>query len=573
VVRVTALDWAVLLGTIAFIVVYGIWKYRGTSTMEGYLRGGSDLRWPTIGLSIMATQASAITFLSVPGQAYEDGMRFIQFYFGLPLAMVFISKVIVPIYYRLRVYTAYEYLETRFDLKTRLLAAFLFLLSRGLAAGITIYAPAIILSAILGWSLEWTNLGIGAAVVLYTVLGGTKAVSQTQKQQMVVILIGMALAAAVIVLRLPEGVSVGDATTLAGALGRMNVVDLHFDPQNRYNLWSGLLGGFFLSLAYFGTDQSQVQRYLTGRSTAESRLGLLFNGMLKIPMQFAILFIGILVLSFHFFERPPVFFNEPAWAAASQGEAGASLRAIDARWDDAFEARKTEVYRYLEADRSGDPATIASARQSLVDSQAVMKDLRVEAKAALHAADPRVETEDTDYIFIGFVIKWLPSGLVGLLVAVILCAAMSSTASELNALGSTTVVDIYRRALRPGESDAHYVAASKLFTILWGALAIAFATFASLLDNLIEAVNILGSIFYGTVLGVFLAAFFLKRVGGTAVFLGALVGQAVVTTLFFTSDLGYLWFNLVGCAVVTASASLFALVIPNPRTAPPTRPT
>ncbi|MEZ4269479.1 MAG: sodium:solute symporter [Myxococcota bacterium] len=561
----TGLDWAVLIGTIAFIVVYGTWKYRGTSTMEGYLRGGSDLRWPTIGLSIMATQASAITFLSVPGQAYEDGMRFIQFYFGLPLAMVFISKVIVPIYYRLRVYTAYEYLETRFDLKTRLLAAFLFLLSRGLAAGITIYAPAIILSAILGWSLEWTNIGIGTAVVLYTVLGGTKAVSQTQKQQMVVIMIGMAIAAAVIVMRLPEGVSVGDATTLAGALGRMNVVDLHFDPQNRYNLWSGLLGGFFLSLAYFGTDQSQVQRYLTGRSTAESRLGLLFNGMLKIPMQFAILFIGILVLSFHFFERPPVFFNEPAWAVASQGEAGAELRAIDARWDDAFESRKAQAYSYLEADRSGDPAAIQTARQSLVDSQAVMKDLRAEAKAALHAADPRVETEDTDYIFIGFVIKWLPSGLVGLLVAVILCAAMSSTASELNALGSTMVVDIYKRALRPGETDAHYVRASKAFTILWGALAVAFATFASLLDNLIEAVNILGSIFYGTVLGVFLTAFFLKRVGGTAVFLAALVGQAVVTTLFFTSDLGYLWFNLVGCAVVTLTASILAFAIPNPR--------
>lgn len=561
----TALDWVVLLGTIAFIVVYGTWKYRGTSTMEGYLRGGSDLRWPTIGLSIMATQASAITFLSVPGQAYEDGMRFIQFYFGLPLAMVFISKVIVPIYYRLRVYTAYEYLETRFDLKTRLLAAFLFLLSRGLAAGITIYAPAIILSAILGWSLNWTNLGIGAAVVLYTVLGGTKAVSQTQKQQMVVIMIGMAIAAVVIVMRLPSDISVGDATTLAGALGRMNVVDLHFDPQNRYNLWSGLLGGFFLSLAYFGTDQSQVQRYLTGRSTAESRLGLLFNGMLKIPMQFAILFIGILVLSFHFFERPPVFFNEPAWAIASQGESGAELRAIDARWDDAFEARKVQAYHYLEADRSGDPATIQTARQSLVDSQAVMKDLRVEAKAALHAADPRIETQDTDYIFIGFVIKWLPSGLVGLLIAVILSAAMSSTASELNALGSTMVVDIYKRALRPGQSDAHYVTASKLFTVLWGALAVAFATFASLLDNLIEAVNILGSIFYGTVLGIFLSAFFLKRVGGTAVFLAALVGQAAVTTLFFTSDLGYLWFNLVGCAVVTLTASVLALAIPNPR--------
>ncbi|MCB9729568.1 MAG: sodium:solute symporter [Deltaproteobacteria bacterium] len=561
----TALDWAVLLGTIAFIVVYGIWKYRGTSTMEGYLRGGSDLRWPTIGLSIMATQASAITFLSVPGQAYEDGMRFVQFYFGLPLAMVFISKVIVPIYYRLRVYTAYEYLETRFDLKTRLLAAFLFLLSRGLAAGITIYAPAIILSAILGWSLTWTNVGIGAAVVLYTVLGGTKAVSQTQKQQMVVILIGMFLAAVIIVRLLPEGVSVGDAASLAGALGRMNVVDLHFDPQSRYNLWSGLLGGFFLSLAYFGTDQSQVQRYLTGRSTAESRLGLLFNGMLKIPMQAAILFIGILVLSFHLFVRPPVFFNEPAWERATHGAHAAQLQAIDARWDDAFETRRADAWRYLEADRTGDAQALAQARQSLVDSQAVMKDLRAEAKTALQAADPRIETEDTDYIFIGFVIKWLPSGLVGLLVAVILCAAMSSTASELNALGSTMVVDIYKRALRPGQSDTHYVKASKAFTVLWGGLAIAFATFASLLDNLIEAVNILGSIFYGTVLGVFLTAFFLRRIGGTAVFLGALVGQAVVTTLFFTSDLGYLWYNLVGCAVVMASATALSLAFPAPR--------
>ncbi|MGM0575277.1 MAG: sodium:solute symporter family transporter [Myxococcota bacterium] len=559
----TGLDWIVLVATIATIVGVGIWRYRGATTMAGYLRGGNELRWPTIGLSIMATQASAITFLSMPGQAYEDGMRFVQFYFGLPLAMIVISAVIVPIYYRLRVYTAYEYLETRFDLKTRMLGAFLFLLSRGLATGITIYAPAIILSAILGWSLHWTNLGIGVVVIAYTVLGGTKAVSQTQKQQMVVILTGMFVAAGIILSRLPESVGVHEAASLTGALGRMNVVDTAFDPSNRYNVWSGIVGGFFLAMAYFGTDQSQVQRYLTGRSVAESRLGLMFNGMLKIPMQFVILFIGLLVLTFHLFVQPPVFFNEPAWEDAKQSAEGPRLEAIDARWEEAFEARRGEAEALVTAMESGDEAAVQAAETRLRETQAAMQGIRAEAKEAIVEARPRTETEDTDYIFIGFVIDHLPAGLVGLLVAVILSAAMSSTASELNALGSTTVVDFYRRGFRQGATDAHYVLASKLFTILWGCVAVAFATFASLLDNLIEAVNILGSIFYGTVLGVFVVAFFIKRVQGSAVFLAALVGQATVVTLFFASDLGYLWFNLVGCAVVVFFALLFQAVLPS----------
>lgn len=530
--------------------------------MQSYLKGGSDLRWPTIGLSVMATQASAITFLSTPGQGFEDGMRFVQFYFGLPLAMIVICAFFIPIYYRLKVYTAYEYLETRFDAKVRYLGAVLFLIQRGLAAGITIYAPAIILSSILGWSLQFTILGIGILVIIYTVSGGTRAVSQTQKHQMVVMMSGMIVAAFVIAHNLSDTVSLPHAVKVAGALGKMNIIDFSFDWNNRYNFWSGITGGFFLALSYFGTDQSQVQRYLTGRSVTESRLGLLFNGLFKIPMQTLILFIGVLVFVFYIFVQPPIFFNAPALEAAKSTEFAPQLQALETSYGEAFEVQKAAASRYVEGLERGteDP----NAKAELQAAADTLSEHRTKAKALIAQAVPETETKDADYVFVSFVLNYLPSGLVGLLIAVILSAAMSSTASELNALGSTTVIDIYKRGFRPKASDGHTLLASKLFTAMWGLVALSFASFASLLDNLIEAVNILGSIFYGTVLGLFMVAFFFKRVSATPVFVAALIAQAVVATLFFTSSLGFLWFNVVGCGIVIIVGSLLQPLIGTP---------
>ena len=559
----TLLDWLVLIGTTAFIVGWGLWRTRGeSSTAEGFLRGSQDLRWPTIGLSVMATQASAITFLSVPGQAYEDGMRFVQFYFGMPIAMVLISAVFIPIYYRLNVLTAYEYLESRFDLKTRLLGAFLFLIQRGLASGITIYAPSIILSAVFGWPLEPTIVAMGALVILYTVTGGSKAVSQTQKQQMVVMLGGMVVAAIVIVWRLPEHVSFGRAVDVAGALGRMNVVSFDLDFQDRYNFWSGITGGLFLSLSYFGTDQSQVGRYLTGRSITESRLGLLFNGMLKIPMQFLILFVGILVFVFYQFTAPPLLFNQPVRARVQATAQAGELAALETKWAEAQAGKRAEAERYLAARDSGDSVAEASARERLQATARTAEGIRKEAKAVVSRALPGVETKDSDYIFISFVKDWMPSGLVGLLITVILAAAMSSIASELNALGATTTVDFYKRLFRRDASDRHMLVASKLLTVFWGLVAVAFASFASLLDNLIQAVNILGSIFYGTVLGLFLVAFFLKHVRGHAVFLAAVLSQSTVIVLYATTKIGYLWYNVIGCALVVVLGLLLQPFMP-----------
>ena len=556
----TGLDWAVLIGTITIIAGYGTWKYRNQTSASAYLKGG-DLRWPTIGLSIMATQASAVTFLSVPGQAYEDGMRFIQFYFGLPIAMIIISAVFVPIYYKLQVYTAYEYLEQRFDVKVRVLAATLFMIGRGLATGISIYAPAIILSSLLGWSLNSMNLIIGAIVIVYTVSGGSKAVSQTQKQQMMVIMAGIITAAIVIATKLPDAVTVGGATRLAGTLGRMNIVDFSFDPNSRYTFWSGITGGLFLALSYFGTDQSQVQRYLGGRSITESRLGLLFNGMLKIPMQFLILFIGILVFAFYMFEKPPIFFNSPTLAAAHQTEYSDQLKEVEIQWDAAFNQRRTAAQALTTEDT---PA----AREALKVAQVRMDALRKQAKDLIKLAVPKAELKDSDYIFVSFVLKHLPHGLIGLLLAVILSAAMSSTASELNALGSTSVIDLYKRLLRPNASEAHVIKASKIATVFWGLVAVGFATFASLLDNLIQAVNILGSIFYGVILGIFLVAFFFKWIRGTPTFVGALLAQASVVILYFTSDIGFLWFNVIGCVLVIGfamMAQVFTVAPPSPK--------
>ncbi|MBM7114593.1 sodium:solute symporter [Archangium primigenium] len=558
----TPLDWLVVVGTTAFIVGWGLWRTRGEAqTSEAFLRGGRELGWPTIGLSVMATQASAITFLSVPGQAYEDGMRFVQFYFGMPIAMILISAVFVPIYYRLNVLTAYEYLESRFDLKTRLLGALLFLIQRGLASGITLYAPAIILSAILGWPLEPTILGMGVLVILYTVTGGAKAVSQTQKQQMVVMLGGMVVAAFVIVWRLPETVSFARAVDVAGALGRMNVVSFDLDLQDRYNFWSGLTGGFFLALSYFGTDQSQVGRYLSGRSVTESRLGLLFNGVLKIPMQFLILFVGLLVFVFYQFTAPPLLFNQPLRARVQASERAVEFTRLEEVWALTQADKRVAAERYVAARDAGDVAEEARAREALQAAARAADSVRQSAKTVVSQALPGAEAKDSDYIFISFVKDWMPSGLVGLLITVILAAAMSSIASELTALGTTTTVDFYRRVLRRDATDRQVLVASKLCTVFWGLVAIGFASFASLLDNLIQAVNILGSLFYGTVLGLFLVAFFLKHVQGHAVFLAAVVSQGLVLALFVFSGIGYLWFNVIGCALVIVLGLLFQPVV------------
>ena len=551
-------DWAVLVGTLALIVVVGLWRTRRVRTAEAYLRSGRDIRWWTIGLSIMATQASAVTFLSVPGQAYQDGLGFVQFYFGLPIAVVLLSAFAVPVYHRLRVYTAYEYLEQRFDRKTRQLTGLLFLIQRGLGAGLSIYAPAIVLSSVFGWSLGWTNLAIGTLVILYTVSGGARAVAQTQTLQMVVMLGGMGLGLLFVLRGLPVGVSLGDAMTIAGHLGKTQAVDFSLRLDTRYTVWAGLTGGLFLQLAYLGTDQSQVQRYLTGGSLTESRLGLLLNGLLKIPMQFFILFVGLMVLVFYQFQAPPLFFHQAAWQRATE-VAPVEAAALEREQQGAF-ADKQRTLAALLASRHGAgdgaarDAVEDASRQALRAADARMNAAHEAARALVVRADPRAEPRDADYLFIGFVTRHFPAGLVGLLLAVIFSAAMSSTASALSALGSTSVVDFYKVSVRPGRSDGEYLLAARLFTVLWGVVAMLFAAFAALIDNLIQAVNIIGSLFYGTMLGVFVVGMFLKQVRATPVFLGAIVAQATVLLVFATTPLGYLWYNPLGCGVVVLVA-------------------
>ncbi len=559
-----ALDWVVLAGTLIFIVTYGVWRARLPTTSENFLRGGNQDRWHTIGLSVMATQASAITFLSTPGQGYEDGLRFVQFYLGLPIAMVVLSAVVVPRYYGLRVFTAYEFLESRFDLKTRQLAALLFLIQRGLSAGITLFAPSIILSKVLGWPLNLTTAAIGGVVILYTVAGGTRAVSQTQKQQMTVMLGGLVVAFLWVVWQLPAGVSFGDALHIAGAMGRMNAVDFSFDPSTRYTFWSGITGGLFLQLSYFGTDQSQVQRYLSGRSITESRLGLLFNGLFKVPMQFLILLTGIMVFVFHQFDRPPLFFNQSEWTRVDATAGAAEKQRLEQAHAAAFERKRAAVNEFDAARAAADQPRIDQARAQLQQRAAESAALRQQARALVQRVVPRAEKKDTDYVFLSFVLEKLPQGLVGLLLAVILCAAMSSSSGEITALGSTMVVDFYMRSWKRNMSDRHYVWAARMFTVLWGGVALAFAAFASLFDNLIQAVNIVGSLFYGTILGVFLVGFFTKNIRGTPVFLAALASEAVVIALFLTSDIGFLWYNVIACAVVAALALLLDLLLPRP---------
>ena len=548
------IDYAVLVTTLVAIALYGHWRTRRDRNLAHYLKGDETIRWGTIGLSVMATQASAITFLSTPGQAYESGMGFVQNYFGLPFALIVVCAVFIPIFHRLKVVTAYEYLGQRFDQKTRLLGASLFLVQRGLAAGITIYAPAIILSAILGWNLQLTIFLSGIFVVIYTTAGGTKAVSITSKWQMLVILVGMAVAFAMIIHRLPPDLSFSNAMSVAGSMGKLNAIDFSLDFQQRYNFWSGLLGGFFLSLSYFGTDQSQVHRYLAGGSVAGSRFGLLFNAVLKIPMQFLILLTGVMVFVFYQFEKPPMFFNQPAYEAAAQNDTAGRLPALQTRFDAAFAEKQTRLGELNAAMQSGVEQTVTAARENVARAQRDLQTIRAEVKDTLKGYNPELETKDSDYVFITFVLRYLPHGIIGLLVAVIFCAAMSSTAAELNALGSTTEVDFYRPLIRDDASELHYLIFAKVATAFWGILAIAFALFANLVENLIEAVNILGSIFYGPILGLFICAFFVRFVRGSAVFTAALIAQTIVVILYLNTNLGYLWLNPIGVAAVALCA-------------------
>ncbi len=548
------IDWIVLAGTLLFIVLYGTWKTRGSKNVQEYIRGGNEAKWWTVGLSVMATQASAITFLSTPGQAFHSGMGFVQFYFGLPIAMVIICMVFIPLYHKLNVYTAYEYLESRFDLKTRSLTAILFLIQRGLAAGITIFAPAIILSAVLGWDLTTLNIIIGILVIIYTVSGGTKAVNVTQKQQMTIIFTGMFIAFFLIISYLPEGVTFSKALDIAGASGKMEILDFSFNLDNRYTFWSGIIGGSFLALSYFGTDQSQVQRYLSGKSIKESQLGLLFNGLLKVPMQFFILLVGVMVFVFYQFNPSPLNFNPQTKEVIKDSEYTQEYKVLESKLVEANELKKTYIQKYLIDNDEANKARIGEL--NIADKQ-----IRDAAKELINKADPEVETNDKDYVFIHFILNNLPRGLIGLLLAVILSAAMSSTASELNALASTTVVDLYKRNIKEEKTDKHYVNASKFFTLIWGILAILIACFANLFDNLIQLVNIIGSIFYGNVLGIFLLAFFIKFVSSNATFVAALITQVIVIIGWYYDWMPYLWLNLFGCILVMAIAMILQPIL------------
>jgi len=553
------LDFVVLIGTMLSIAVYGAWHTRGHHSLSTYLRGHEGMGWMTIGVSVMATQASAITFISTPGQGFESGLDFVQNYFGMPLALVLIAVVFVPMYRHLNVYTAYEFLGRRFDAKTRLLGAALFLLQRGLAAGITIYAPAIILSSMLGWRLDLTIALTGLVVIVYTVTGGSDAVNLTQKYQLAIIFGGMVAAFVVLLLKLPAPLT--DALTVAGGFKKLQAVDFSIDVHRRYTFWSGLLGGLFLMLSYFGTDQSQVQRYLSGTSLRESRLGLMFNAVCKIPMQFSILLLGALVFVFYQFEQPPVFFNEPEWKLEARHDPHGRLAALEQQFTAVHAEKERLIRAWLDAKHAGDRAAEAAARVQALAAHDRSEALRAEAKKTLTSLNPEAKTNDADYVFITFVLKHLPHGVIGLLVAAFFAAALSSKAAELNALGSTTTVDFYQHVLKRNASDAHYVAASKWFTLAWGLIALGFALFANLVENLIQAINIIGSIFYGVVLALFLVAFFIRWVRGTAVFWAALAAQLLVFVLYATLTISYLWYNFIGCAACVVFSLLLQAVL------------
>ncbi|MBG7613094.1 sodium:solute symporter [Polaribacter sp. BAL334] len=543
--KLALVDWIILSITLIFIVVYGTYVTRKNTNVQDYIKGGNDTKWWTIGLSVMATQASAITFLSTPGQAFHSGMGFVQFYFGLPIAMIIICLVFIPMYHRLKVYTAYEFLEGRFDVKTRSLTAILFLIQRGLSAGITIFAPAIILSAVLGWDLFSLNIIIGFLVIIYTVSGGTKAVNVTQKQQMIIIFLGMFIAFWMIVNQLPNEITFTKALEIAGASGKMEILDFSFDLNNRYTVWTGFIGGTFLMLSYFGTDQSQVQRYLSGKSVRESQLGMIFNGLLKVPMQFFILLVGVMVFVFYQFNASPLNFNPKATEVVQNSKYASDFQELQAKHIDIETSKKQ-----LLAD--GIQKHEVAEIQSLNEKDAILKEASKAIIDKINVENPleKIESNDKDYVFIHFILNNLPKGLIGLLLAVILSAAMSSTASELNALASTTAMDLYKRSNKIEKSELHYVKASKWFTLLWGIIAISVACIANLFDNLIQLVNIIGSIFYGNVLGIFLLAFFIKYVRGNAVFIAAIITQILIIIVWYLDYLPYLWLNLLGCVLV-----------------------
>lgn len=548
------IDWIILVSTLLLIVIYGTIKTRGAKSSEDYIKAGNQAKWWTIGLSVMATQASAITFLSTPGQAFHDGIGFVQFYFGIPLAIIIVCMVFIPMYHKLKVYTAYEYLESRFDLKTRTLTALLFLIQRSLSAGITIFAPAIILSSVLGWDLTMLNIIIGLLVIIYTVSGGTKAVNYTQKYQMGIIFTGLIISLFVIISLLPDNVNFKSAIDIAGINSKLEVLDFSFDLENRYTIWSGLLGGTFLMMSYFGTDQSQVQRYLSGKSLKEMQLGMIFNGILKIPMQFFILFIGVMVFVFYQFNSSPINFNPQSVEVVTNSSYEKEYNSLEKQLNIIFDEKQNQINNYLSGNYD--------AKYGLSELELKEKELRKNAKSLITLASKekniKVETNDKDYVFITFILNNLPKGLIGLLLAVILSAAMSSTSSEINALATTTAIDIYKRN-KKNVTDQEVLKYTKIFTFVWGIIAIAIASIAYLADNLIQLVNIIGSIFYGNVLGIFLIAFFLKFIKSNAIFIGAIITQIIIIYGWYNDWMPFLWLNLFGCLVVIAISSALQL--------------
>lgn len=555
------LDWLVTGLTLSFIVFYGMWKSRNAQNIQGYLLADKQLPWYQVGFSVMATQASAITFLSAPGQGFSDGLRFVQFYFGLPLAMIVLCVTFIPIFHRLNVYTAYEYLEKRFDTKTRSLTAFLFLLQRGLSTGITIYAPAIVLSTILNIDLFTTIIINGILVITYTVYGGTKAVSYTQMLQMSIIFGGLIIATFIIIDLLKINVSFGEALQIAGKMDRLNAIDTTFDVDNKYNLWSGLIGGFFLQLSYFGTDQSQVGRYLTGSSIQQSRIGLLMNALIKIPMQFFILFIGVLVFVFYQFNTPPIFFNQYEINTIKKSNYAAEFVSIEEQYKAANEAKGKDVLNLVSALKTEDQAQIDKAQTALQNAEKQCLVIKKKGTDLMLKNNEKADTNDTNFVFLIFVTKYLPHGVVGLLIAIIFLASMGSTASGLNSLASTTVIDFYKRHQKTEKNDRHYLTVSRISTLLWGIFCIIVALFAQKLGNLIEAVNILGSLFYGTILGIFLVAFYLKKVGSVAVFWAAIVTECFVIYAWINELSAFLWLNLIGTLLLMLLAYLIQVFL------------
>ena len=562
------LDFVVLISSMLGIAGYGIWRTRGRCTLNTYLRGEGKTPWFSIGLSVMATQASAITFLSTPGQGYLGGLGFVQIYFGVPLALIIIAIFFLPVFQKLNVYTAYEFLGKRFDGKTRLLGAILFLLQRGLGAGLTIYAPAIVLTTVFGWPLDLTIICSGLLVIIYTVLGGSDAVTVTQKYQLTIIFAGMITAFCLLVMKLPAGLTFGDTLTLAGGFQKLNAVNFSTDVHERYTFWSGLLGGTFLMLSYFGTDQSQVQRYLSGASVRESRLGLMFNAVCKIPMQFGILLLGVLIFVFYQFEPPPLFFNSTSAAYLALHPADGKWQTYENDFQSAHAQTRQQLENWLQARHNGNPAAAATAFAAAAAAHQQGETIRAAASHELSVQNSRATANDADYVFITFILQQLPHGVIGLLVAAFFAAALSSKSAELNALGATTTIDVYRHLMKRGVTDDNGVLASKCFTAFWGLVAIVFALYAHLVENLIQAVNILGSIFYGVMLGLFIVAFFIRHVGGTAVFWSALAAQALIFILYFKLTISYLWYPLIGCALCVLFSLLLQAALGNAKNNP-----